>query len=725
MNNLYKLVAALLVLTLMFTACGDDSSSSASADDENGSEKDNGAVSTEAKSGSIEIDEAAKTMQVRIVQAIEKCVSDDNGDSYKMESQTPDTLYIAMQYKFYDDTLALTTCKTSDEHIDSIDTDNCTGFENLYVGGTMDSIAGTWTYTNCYKDGDTMLCDEDDGSTSLVKITKKSYKIVQTVSREINIGDSYFAEKLISAIAGYDHTPYYADFYAAEVVEKGDVVDVAKKNSVKITRKNSDELVFKYNDRKFTVKLVNNSAAYIYDYEVTVSSDGNSCKLVYRNYNESGMTDDVCNVKNVEGFETTYFYDEDDNKIYVVTDYIDDNVDEFNECMSYFVAGDSVGDDYVIKRSSSSKIYSSSSSSYSSSSYSSSSYRSSSSSYRSSSSQKEILLETNVDEDNQTLVFKNIREVSYCVTDEDHSSFEMSDVEMGTSDVVGYQYKISHDSLFLYECSNYKTYGFSSCGNKGDIYIGKDVEGIYGTWESTGCYKYGLSNTNSCVSKYEPVDLNISKDDITVVSRKVEVENKPVDLRKTEFMEDLIDAIFKGYYSPNAALLFLSGEYKNNFDGRDIKVKAESSSEITLAYNDHEIVTKLNKSQQNPYNVSVSVTAGGFKCEMKYVSYDKYSMNKDVCTKSNKDYFDVDAIYDADGNAFYYVVSLLMSNESEFEECMCDLREAVVPEDGDDGVVDVDIDLKPSFNGKTTSLRKEKRLSRRPNSKERTQFSTK
>lgn len=511
-----------------------------------------------------------------------------------------------------------------------------------------------------------------------VEFSKDSYKTTETISYEVDLGNSYFAEKLIHNVAGEN----YNSLYASNIETEGDIKEAADEYKIKIKTRSASTFAFTYDGTTYTAELVNRSRNNISNYEITVSNGQETCKFNSKIYYDDAITSDICNAKNSKNFNYSTSYDDNDNVIYTVNYFKKDNENEFNNCMDILTShktdncdddDDCDDDDY-------------------------SNAKSSSSSYRSSSSNERIVLETKFDETAQTMVFLSTSTIPYCVTDESHSTFKMTSVTDSSSEYQAAKYEFSNDSLFIYECDYYEYYGFSDCDYYADIFVGGKAGSIFGTWKYTGCEKSG-----SYIDCYENEigTINITKDGITATVELTDDEEL-IELDTTKFMDYLIYYItgYNGYdgYAPYANFLFSSGNLSIAALVHKVEVQSRADSEITLAYNNHEITTKLNKSQKYPTDVSVTVSSGDIKCELREIDYDYVTMNEETCKASNKEYFDYDYSYDSDNKAFYYVYEYSYSNRTEFETCMKDLFNTIhdiaeTPVDtGDTDTGDTDVD---------------------------------
>lgn len=666
-------MAATLASVFSFTACGDDSSTGADEEDQNG-ENASSATVTETTTGKLEINEKARTLQVQIIETKSACISKDYGETYKMKALSPDTAYSAMTYDFYGDTLALYNCELSSEHIDRIDVDECSGNPMLYVGGSKGKIIGSWTFTGCVKDYGYTECEEDYDGSTVIEFDKDSYKTTETVSYEVDLGNSYFAEKMIKNIAG----KYYSEYDADYLEEEGDIKHAADNYDVKIKTRSASAFAFVYDGATYAAELVNHSGNEVSDYEITVTSGKKSCKLISKVYHENAITSEICNAKNSEYFSKSYSYDKNDNEIYTVSSYKKDNEEEFDACMDRLagLATDDDWDDY-------------------------SSGRSSSSSYRSSSSSEKIVLETKIDEEEQTIVFMPVTSGLYCTTNSDHSTFKMSEVLRGSSYYEAVKYEFVKDTLAVYECNNYEYYGFSNCDDYADMFVGGKAGSIIGTWTYTGCYKYG--SYTSCYTEDEIKTIEITKDGISTSVEYLTEKSNPVDLRETELMENIASLFSKGYYyySFSADDLFYSGNYEYLLNDT-LVAKDASSSQVTLTYNGHDITTKVISARENPDSSAVIVTSADTTCELAYIDYSSYEITENECKASNKDYFSYDYDYDFKDEKIYYVDEYFKSNYSSFTECLENMEARYAPEEkDDDDTGDTDVDTGDTDTGDT------------------------
>ncbi len=667
------LMATTLASVFSFTACGDDDSGF-NADDEIQSGESGSTTVTETTTGSLEIDEKDQTLQIRMVDEQKACVSKDYGETYKIQTLNPDTVYVAMTYEFYGDTLALYTCNSDTAHIDEIDTDDCSRYPSLYVGGTKGKINGSWTYTGCRKEYGYTECDEDYNETRVVKFNKNSFTTTETVSYDVDLGNSYFAEKLIKTIAGENYSYFDIDY----LEEEGDIKYAADDYDVKIKTRSAGTFAFVYDGTTYTATLVNKSKSNVTDYEITVSNGKKSCKFTSKIYRKDAITSDMCNAKNSEYFERYTDYNDDHEAIYTVNRYKNENEDEFNDCMDRLTGlstDDDWDDDY-------------------------SSAKSSSSSYRSSSSSINIVLETKIDEKAQTMVFKPITSSLYCTTNSDHSTFKMSEVLWGSSYYEAVKYEFIKDTLVVYECENYQYYGFSYCDDYADMFVGGKAGTIFGTWTNTGCYKYG--SYASCDDLDDRIEtIEITEDGISTSVEYLTEKSDPVDLRETELMENIANLFSNGryYYSFSADDLFYSGNYEYLLNDT-LVAKDASSSQVTLTYNGHDITTKVISARENPDSSAVIVTSADTTCELAYIDYSSYEITENECKASNKDYFSYDYDYDFKDEKIYYVEGYFRSNYSNFTSCLKNMQARYAPEEkDDDDTGDTDVDTGDTDTG--------------------------
>ena len=192
-----KMGLAAAALSLSFTACSDDSSSSSS-----------GVYDVELKA-SIEVDEKASTITFNYTSQ-DYCVK--NGDSYSIDKiQISPNIF---KYRFFGDTLIFFKYDEEDDEI------SLEGYPVL-VGGKAGSLYGTWQSINCSYDGydGEMDCDDEDDyliQDMTLRISKSSATIQSNFRYSDNIPQAKGDDGIGRTAAEHEVQPAIAAAAAGE-----------------------------------------------------------------------------------------------------------------------------------------------------------------------------------------------------------------------------------------------------------------------------------------------------------------------------------------------------------------------------------------------------------------------------------------------------------------------------------------------------------------------------
>lgn len=695
MKNTFKLGAALLATTLAFTACGDDSSSSSPESDEPSEisdDRDNSSSSAndESKDSSnvdkkynATFDEKNNMIIVSSVRTETYCATNKNGSAFKMKTSETESL-VGKKYEFKGDTLILYDCLIDTIFTSVLGQNLCIGAGEKYVGGKKGKLQGTWESTNCSVSSGGDYCIDTSSDDPKKTITIGEDFITQFFNGSDESVDVYIE------LSDLSESDFMSGFYVYlltrnDFPKAGQVLDSFNKKydfedyGIKTKKKNPKNITFTYSGATFNVDVAKaertrNTQAI----ELSVTVGKTTCNLDNEYIDAYVSSKEICNIDNKDYFIINH----EKSKDAYVANYSRNNSEEFQKCI------DKMLKENKIEKDTSSNLpfnnpfwdmegyedYSDDDTGDESSSSSSANDATSSSSENDendNSIDEEILSEYTVDEDNQTIVFKDIHKQSYCLTDKDHSTFEMREVSVGVDKPVGLFYSFFHDTLAVRMCDNYSTGGFTNgCDGIKYMFVGGEPGNIYGTWKYTGCFKPDDLHPNQCQESFSNKTFEITKNDLVIKQFAGTPKTTNFDLENTSFMEDFITFIAGDSYPPSTDDLFYEGDAQYSAKSYGIPIKNSTKSSLTLVYKGTDIDVEVEKITKNPFVSSIVVSSGERNCKLVDIDYSFGDMAEDVCNASNKDDFKYKSSSDSNKDVFYFVDEYSKDNYAEFEECI-------------------------------------------------------
>lgn len=262
-----------------------------------------------------------------------------------------------------------------------------------------------------------------------------------------------------------------------------------------------------------------------------------------------------------------------------------------------------------------------------------------------------------------------------CITNEARTSFQFKSIG-DIKEYQGIKYDFANDTLLLYLCEHSdfaaSDISFTRCSTYGDAYVGGKAGSPYGTWIHTGCE---ISNgfTECSNENYADHTLKISNGSIKVTYNN---END-YNLAESEYLENLIYFLKYGSSYPSVRDLFNTGYPDISAQEYGIAITKKSTTKATLVVGTNNVNVSVDKLQEDPDIIKLTVTSGNITCNLDYVDADAENMTKDMCKASNAEFFDYDYDSDMDGNKIYFVEDFERNNKSEFRDCLEELQQKV------------------------------------------------
>ena len=315
-----KMGLAAAALSLSFTACSDDSSSSSS-----------GVYDVELKA-SIEVDEKASTITFNYTSQ-DYCVK--NGDSYSIDKiQISPNIF---KYRFFGDTLIFFKYDEEDDEI------SLEGYPVL-VGGKAGSLYGTWQSINCSYDGydGEMDCDDEDDyliQDMTLRISKSSATIQSNFRYSDNIpqakGDFIKTPAMLQLLECLD-----GNYTCIQGYEEDYFLDVSEEIEAAVQGLEIQKNSWKKNAANFvlngkTVDIVVNKferSYYTHDIALTVSINGTSCEFYDVDFEDDAVVP-YCRAENEDYFDYTTVTNAKGNTVELVYEYEKYNGNDFTQCV--------------------------------------------------------------------------------------------------------------------------------------------------------------------------------------------------------------------------------------------------------------------------------------------------------------------------------------------------------------------------------------------------------
>ena len=244
----------------------------------------------------------------------------------------------------------------------------------VLVGNDSSGIDGTWNFAQCVDVADTLVCDErlfkgllllnpgvdfsnvyaigDGRISSSAKISVPVDSTAMASEPNVSLAFSQFMESTYGALAR-GRSIYDAELLSAGALFQEDSESVAweiERNGIQILSQTAKTQTFVLNGREFQV-VVNAAEAALnargdgadYALDVAVTSGDVTCR--FAGTESQGVDENSCSTELYDSYDTEYTYDADDNEIVYAYGIVDDNVEEYLDCLAAF-APDDVDDGY-------------------------------------------------------------------------------------------------------------------------------------------------------------------------------------------------------------------------------------------------------------------------------------------------------------------------------------------------------------------------------------------
>ena len=321
------------VSAMLFTACGDDTSSNAG----NGSSRPTG-DDVFSRTGTLYVNESEHILAIALENyETQMCVVEEDNYTWKTVhiNNEPDS----MMYEFRGDTLLL-----YDIYHGLPDTD----YGEMLVGGTAGNLYGTWTFTGCEydKEEDETECYEKNLQYFLRTITfskgkaEINYKVYfdRYVEDHGDFMNSYFMSQLFNTLGGN-----YPEIYLDEIwyMEASSVQATAQKIGAVFTSKTKSNATFELGGKTYTVNVkhmdmsLNREGYFIAnenkEIQVEVSDGITTCM---GEYNTHYMNADYCKAEYKDNLRMDEWEDSNYGTFIAAEKYSSNNEDDFEQCIT-------------------------------------------------------------------------------------------------------------------------------------------------------------------------------------------------------------------------------------------------------------------------------------------------------------------------------------------------------------------------------------------------------
>lgn len=372
--NFLKPALAIFAASVIFCACGDDSSTSSSVDpeesyseeDSSSSAKSSSSVKKDSKSGKssssvkedsksgksssskaesssskkitvsvddypsfekrdADIDETSKTIVMKVEEGNDYCVTNESKSSFSKKRVVSSFWYGSSKYEFVGDTLVVYQCYMGGEKSD-VNFDYCAEYGFGYVGGKEGNPYGLWKFTGRHwTESSDKSSAEDVGMLppyNTMVIADGVIAVPKDVAMsEISAPDFCYSHFVASL---YD---YFLD--KGEFAGSSELYNYGSSNSGEYYV-DDEKMAFAIDDVDFVV--VNNKIENtVNEFRISVVAGEFTCNLDIKVYEGSGIPDEVCKADNADYFE--YEQVESDVAAYKVSRYVRGNDSEFKACV--------------------------------------------------------------------------------------------------------------------------------------------------------------------------------------------------------------------------------------------------------------------------------------------------------------------------------------------------------------------------------------------------------